>query len=75
MVEDFMAENFHPEVFSQNFYCIMVFVQKYSSRDIPPENILMMDFTRIFWRLGDVFGQNLELFLKLDLTRKNSTKF
>ena len=29
-----------------------------------------MDFTRIFGRLGDVFGQNLEFFLLLDLTRK-----
>ena len=42
------AENFHPEVFNQNIYCIIVFVQKYSSRDLPPENMLMMDFTRIF---------------------------
>ena len=64
------AENFRPEVFNQNSYCIMVFFQKYSSRDILPENIIMMDFTRIFGMVGDVFGQNLEFFLTLDLTRK-----
>ena len=67
-----MAENFRPEVFNQNSYCIMVFFQKYSSRDILPENIIMMDFTRIFGMVGDVFGQNLEFFLLLDLTRKKS---
>ena len=70
-----MAENFRPEVFKENFYCIMVFFQKYSSRDILPENILMMDLTRIFERLGDVFDQNLEIFSKLDLTRKNFIEY